>query len=158
IDGIVSRTQITKGNLITANQTTLTTIVSVDPIYAYFDADERVALRIQAMRREEVSDKGLQKAQEYLTAHKVSPDVLQKVMALLRGRLTPEVRKQIDELIEGSGAKLGDPNWLTKEVLDKYPKYPDYRQKKFPVYLATQIEKGYPHEGYIDFVEPQLNA
>src|SRR5262249_49358253 len=104
IDGIVSRTQITKGNLITANQTTLTTIVSVDPIYAYFDAAERVALRIQAMRREEVSDKGLQKAQEYLTAHKVSPDVLQKVMALLRGRLTPEVRKQIDELIEGSGA------------------------------------------------------
>jgi multidrug efflux pump subunit AcrA (membrane-fusion protein) len=158
IDGIVSRTQITKGNLVTKDQTTLTTIVSVDPIYAYFDVDERTALRVQEIRRQEVSNKGLARAEEYLIEHKVGQEPRAKVMALLRGRVTPEVRKQIDELIEGSGARLPDPNWLTKEVLDKYPKYPDYRQKKFPVFLGTQIEKGFPHEGYIDFVETQLSA
>jgi membrane fusion protein, multidrug efflux system len=40
IPGIVSREQITVGNLVTADQTLLTTIVKPDPIYAYFNVDE----------------------------------------------------------------------------------------------------------------------
>jgi RND family efflux transporter MFP subunit len=41
IDGVISRTMLDEGNLVRADQTTLTTIVTQDPIYAYFDVDER---------------------------------------------------------------------------------------------------------------------
>ncbi|MFO0807620.1 MAG: efflux RND transporter periplasmic adaptor subunit [Gemmataceae bacterium] len=47
IQGKASRTQVTEGNLINASggETLLTTIVSVDPVYVYFDVDERSLLR-----------------------------------------------------------------------------------------------------------------
>ncbi|MCF2950063.1 efflux RND transporter periplasmic adaptor subunit [Paraglaciecola aquimarina] len=41
IDGVISRAEITKGNTVNANQSTLTTIVSDQKMYAYFDIDER---------------------------------------------------------------------------------------------------------------------
>lgn len=44
IDGRVSRALITEGNLVTS-QSLLTTVVSDNPVYAYFDADERTYLR-----------------------------------------------------------------------------------------------------------------
>jgi membrane fusion protein, multidrug efflux system len=46
IDGRISRSQVTPGNLVTQDQTVLTTIVSLDPIYVYFDMDERTLLNI----------------------------------------------------------------------------------------------------------------
>ncbi len=39
--GVVSRAQITAGNLVTSGQTLLTTLVSVDPIYVSFQGDEQ---------------------------------------------------------------------------------------------------------------------
>ncbi|HEX8664766.1 MAG TPA: efflux RND transporter periplasmic adaptor subunit [Beijerinckiaceae bacterium] len=39
--GRIGRKLISEGNLVTADQTLLTTIVSLDPIYFYFDVDER---------------------------------------------------------------------------------------------------------------------
>jgi multidrug efflux system membrane fusion protein len=47
IDGKTSRAQLTPGNLAQANQTMLTTVVSQDPIYVYFDCDEQSYLRFQ---------------------------------------------------------------------------------------------------------------
>ena len=41
IDGIISRANITKGNNIIAGQSILTSIVSNEKMYAYFDVDER---------------------------------------------------------------------------------------------------------------------
>ncbi|MDB5311734.1 MAG: hypothetical protein JWO38_5936 [Gemmataceae bacterium] len=42
IDGRISRTLVTKGNLVGQNETTLlTTVVSLDPLYVYFDIPER---------------------------------------------------------------------------------------------------------------------
>jgi multidrug efflux system membrane fusion protein len=41
IDGVISRAEITKGNTVNANQSTLTNIVSDQKMYAYFDIDER---------------------------------------------------------------------------------------------------------------------
>jgi len=52
IAGKISRTQITEGNLINANQSVLTNIVSVDPINVLFDVDERTVLTIQKQIRE----------------------------------------------------------------------------------------------------------
>src|ERR1700722_7209631 len=47
IDGKTSRTQVTEGNLVNAGggETVLTTITSVDPMYVYFEVDERALLR-----------------------------------------------------------------------------------------------------------------
>src|SRR5437868_1453130 len=42
IDGRVSRAELTAGNLVNADQSLLTTVVSTDQVYAYFDVDERV--------------------------------------------------------------------------------------------------------------------
>jgi len=44
IDGRVSRALITAGNLV-SNASVLTTVVSDDPVYAYFDADEQTYLK-----------------------------------------------------------------------------------------------------------------
>ena len=47
IDGQVSRYYLTRGNLVNQDQTLLTTVVSLDPMYAYFDMDEPTLLRIR---------------------------------------------------------------------------------------------------------------
>ncbi len=58
IDGQTSRTSVTKGNLVqlggpagTSGSTALTTLVRMDPIYVYFDVDERTVLRARERRR-----------------------------------------------------------------------------------------------------------
>jgi len=78
------------GNLVQADSTLLTNIVSVDPIYAYFNVDERSILKYQQQVRE--------------------------------GRL------------------------------------PDARYAEVPVYLQVENEKGFPHQGVIDFINNQFNA
>jgi RND family efflux transporter MFP subunit len=52
VTGRISREQITIGNLVQTDQTLLTNIVSVDPIYAYADVDERTVLNYQQLVRE----------------------------------------------------------------------------------------------------------
>ncbi|MEM9660135.1 MAG: efflux RND transporter periplasmic adaptor subunit, partial [Planctomycetota bacterium] len=46
VAGRVSRYYLSVGNLVTQNQTLITTIVSQSPIYIYFDVDERTMLRM----------------------------------------------------------------------------------------------------------------
>lgn len=52
ISGRVSRRMVDPGNLVQADTTPLTTIVSLDPVYAYFDIDERTMLRLQRLVQE----------------------------------------------------------------------------------------------------------
>ena len=47
INGQVSRYYLTVGNLVNQDQTLLTTVVSLDPMYAYFDVDEPTVLRVR---------------------------------------------------------------------------------------------------------------
>ena len=51
IAGRISREQVTVGNLVQADSTLLTNIVSIDPIYAYFNVDERAVLNYQQLVR-----------------------------------------------------------------------------------------------------------
>ena len=54
ISGRVGRKLITEGNLVTGGSsgaTVLTTIVQLDPIYCYFDVDERSALKYRELAR-----------------------------------------------------------------------------------------------------------
>src|SRR5471032_2341443 len=52
ISGRVSRAEITAGNIVTADVTPLTSVVSTDKVYAYFDADERVYLKYTQLARQ----------------------------------------------------------------------------------------------------------
>ena len=52
LDGQISRRLVDEGNLVKADETTLATVVSLDPIYAYFDVDERTMLRIRRLIQE----------------------------------------------------------------------------------------------------------
>ena len=52
ISGKISKTEITAGNLIRAENTLLTTIVSQDPIDVYFDMDERTLLTVRRLMLE----------------------------------------------------------------------------------------------------------
>jgi membrane fusion protein, multidrug efflux system len=52
IDGRVSRAEVTAGNLVTAGQSHLTSLVSTNKVYAYFDVDERVFLKYVELARQ----------------------------------------------------------------------------------------------------------
>ncbi|GIZ13947.1 efflux RND transporter periplasmic adaptor subunit [Pseudomonas sp. NCCP-436] len=56
IDGRVSRAEITVGNLVSAGESLLTTVVSTDRVYAYFDADERAFLKYLELARQAGTD------------------------------------------------------------------------------------------------------
>ncbi|WP_375738325.1 multidrug efflux RND transporter periplasmic adaptor subunit MexE [Pseudomonas boanensis] len=56
IDGRVSRAEITEGNLVNAGQSLLTSVVSTDKVYAYFDADERTFLKYVELARKAGAD------------------------------------------------------------------------------------------------------
>ena len=47
IDGRVGQRRVTQGNLVESGKEILTTLVSQDPMYVYFDADENALLRYQ---------------------------------------------------------------------------------------------------------------
>jgi RND family efflux transporter MFP subunit len=93
IDGRASRAEVTRGNLVTGGNnggTLLTTVVSVDPIYVYFEGDENAYLHY------------------------------------------------------GELARQGER--------------PSSRDARNPVRVGLSNEQGFPHEGYMDFVDNQLDT
>lgn len=90
IDGRIGRELITSGNLVVGDQTLLTTVVSIDPIYVYLDADERSILKYR--------------------------------------RLSAK-----DQRSRGSGGRI-------------------------VAQLGLIDESGYPHQGFIDYVDPRMDA
>lgn len=52
ISGLVSKAEITAGNLVSSGQTLLTTLVSIDPVYVEFDGDESVYLKYAELARQ----------------------------------------------------------------------------------------------------------
>jgi RND family efflux transporter MFP subunit len=92
INGRVGRAEVTEGNLVQSSPpaaTMLTTIVSVDPVYVYFDSDE----------------------QTYL--------------------------KYTDPARRGNAQS--------------------WRDIRHPVYLGLANEDGFPHKGYVDFVDNRID-
>src|SRR5262249_21318049 len=131
IAGKISRTKLTEGNLITADQTLLTTVVTVDPIYAYFDVDERTVLRIEARLREEISDAGVDLAGKYPLDHNVDEATKNKALPLIRDRISAANRQRLTEMLQ---AKLGaDGLRGLFDLLEKNPRYPSYRDTDVPV-------------------------
>lgn len=89
IDGRIGRELVTPGNLISGDQTTLTTIVSIDPVYVYIDTDERAVLKYRRLA--------------------------------------------------ASGQRANET------------------EGRIPAQLRLIDESGYPHEGYIDYVDPRMD-
>jgi len=61
IDGRVSRAMVTEGNLVNASgneSTLLTTLVSVDPVYAYVDVDEATVVKYQNLDKQGLRQDG----------------------------------------------------------------------------------------------------
>ncbi len=56
ISGRIGRAMVTRGNLANADQSLLTTLVSIDPVHVYFDADEKAAFASRALLSNEVSN------------------------------------------------------------------------------------------------------
>ena len=52
VNGVIGRLLVTRGNLIVANQTTLTSVVSQDPMWVYFNVDEPTVLQVQELIRQ----------------------------------------------------------------------------------------------------------
>src|SRR5262249_31416259 len=52
ISGRISRRMLDEWNMVKADETMLTTIVSLDPMYAFFDVDESTTLRLNRLMRE----------------------------------------------------------------------------------------------------------
>jgi RND family efflux transporter MFP subunit len=92
INGRVSRAEVTRGNLVTGGTnggTLLSSVVSIDPIYLYFDSDELAYLRYTQMARQ-----------------------------------SEQARS---------------------------------RDARNPVQVGLANEEGFPHTGYVDFLDNQLN-
>jgi RND family efflux transporter MFP subunit len=96
IKGKISRPLVTPGNLVNAGggETLLTTIVTVDPVYVYFDVDERALMQYRQHFRKRQNESG------------------------------PE---------------------------------PSIKELKIPIYVGLEGEKGFPHEGVIDFTDNRVN-
>jgi multidrug efflux system membrane fusion protein len=72
INGRIGRRLVDPGNLVTADATALATLVSVDPVYAYFDLDERTLLQLRRINRSALEG-GNSKVQVGLAGEKGSP-------------------------------------------------------------------------------------
>jgi multidrug efflux system membrane fusion protein len=90
IGGRAGRALVTVGNLAQADTTVLTTLVSLDPVFVYFEGDEQTYLRYNQMARD--------------------------------------------------------------------GKRPSSRDARNPVRVGLSTEDGFPHEGYVDFVDNQVDA
>jgi len=66
ITGRIGRRLVTEGNLVRANETLLTTIVSLDPIHLYFEVDERSYLAYQRQLGQPRSALGEAKTQVFI--------------------------------------------------------------------------------------------
>ncbi len=132
IAGRVSNTQVDPGNLVKADTTLLTTIVSVDPMYATFDIDEGTMLRIQRQIREGKT----------ASAKKDQSD--------LKG-LQYFATQAVTSLLS-PGPDAGVRELLALELFAN-----EARAFDIPVYLGTSDEKGFPHKGTLNFIDNRVD-
>ena len=89
VSGRVGRLEVTAGNLVAAGPgaAVLTTLVSVNPIYASFDADEHVVLRALKEARQESKDARQEGRRDGMREIPVQAETVTNGGARLRGRL-----------------------------------------------------------------------
>jgi RND family efflux transporter MFP subunit len=128
VSGRLGQTLVSRGNLVTADQTRLTTMVSLDPMYVYFDVDEATVERIQQLIREGKFKSSL--PQEIGTPSATEPGA------------GPTVTKSV---LQSGPLAI---------AIDELTHHADQLRQ---VYLGLANETGFPHIAYVDFVNNQLN-
>lgn len=123
IDGRVSRYYLTVGNLVNQDVTQLTTVVSMDPMYVYFDMDEPTLLRIKRAINE-----------GNLNPPRLSAVAAPYFVASTIGLGSSPINRA--PLLAASAA-LADAD--------------------APVDMGLQGEEGFPHRGFINFIDNQVN-
>jgi multidrug efflux system membrane fusion protein len=136
IDGQVSRYFLTLGNLVNQDQTLLTTVVSLDPIYAYFDVDQRNVLRIRKAINEG-------KLRSRRAAPPTGPEFLSQKLLAAQGMLAPGCTASV---LPFTVTALG------LAALDVPP-----GPAEIPLLLGMPGENTYPYKGVINFSNNQLN-
>jgi multidrug efflux system membrane fusion protein len=127
ISGRLSRRYVDPGNLVRADDTLLTTIVALDPMYIYFDIDERVLLKLRRLIRE-----GKMKSREEA-----------EVPILARLSDSPEGEYPIHGLINFSDNRL-DASTGTLRVRAVVPN-PKPRVFSPGLYVKVRLPVGTPH-------------
>jgi multidrug efflux system membrane fusion protein len=132
IDGQVSRTNLTLGNLVNQDQTLLTTVVSLEPIYVYFDMDERTLLRIRtSINQGKITPRG--------TGTDAGRAKVRSQLFLALGAIAPGLAAPVyPQALAALGLAVVGPS-------------------DFSVLMGLQGEDGYPHRGTINFANNQVN-
>jgi RND family efflux transporter MFP subunit len=166
INGQVSRYYLTLGNLVNQDQTLLTTVVSLDPIYAYFEMDEETLNNItRLINQGKIKSFGNGAVPLAINgASNASPIVL--TLASTTNLATGQIAAVSD--VGGNSAANGI--W-TITVVDgthvsltgstgngAYTSGGNLVASGTPVRMSVQGEDDFPHEGFINFVNNQVNA
>jgi multidrug efflux pump subunit AcrA (membrane-fusion protein) len=142
--GRVSRRMADPGNLVLADNTILTTLVTEDPLYAYFDVDERTYLNL------------LGAATRRLISYSATPELPGSGAGTL-GLLAPPLGQgpfhAVSALLANNSAALSFP------VLMRLANEDDFVRKEKVLYegKVTYKEK-FLHEGTVNFIDNQVSA
>lgn len=138
ISGKISRRLVDVGNLVSANTTVLTTINQFEPMYAYFNPSEADYLDYLKRQREiEAEAKG--------NTDKANPANPPKPKTPAPPTSKPATDKQTDPL--QTDAKQTEPKQTE----------PEPGAEHHPVEMGLSDETGYPHKGFIDFVDNRVD-
>ncbi len=125
IDGHISRYYLTKGNLVNQDVTQLTTVVSMDPMYVYFDMDEPTLLTIKRAvnegklktRSKETEDARAVGASTLgLLALPLARRDLAAASMLYPGRVAPDALVEVSMAGEDDYRHVGKINFVDNQV------------------------------------------
>jgi RND family efflux transporter MFP subunit len=131
ISGRLSQTLVSRGNLVTADQTQLTTMVSLDPLYVYFDVDEATVEQIQQLIRQGKLKSAL-------------PEEIQSPPP-------PSTKTAAQPGPDNATPAQEGPLAIAVKMLKQ--RAGQMRQ----VYLGLANETGNPHVAYVDFFNNQIS-
>ena len=136
IDGQVSRYFLTVGNLINQDQTLLTTVVSLDPIYAYYDVDQRTLLRIRSAINEG-------KLPSRRASARTGPELpREKILATQAALTLTNLACALPATVTALGLAALNARAGPAEI---------------PVLLGMPGDNKFPYNGFINFANNQLN-
>jgi multidrug efflux pump subunit AcrA (membrane-fusion protein) len=141
ISGRISRRYIDPGNLVKSDDTVLTSIVSLDPIYVYFDLDEHTTLRLQRMIREGKI--------EWSPNLGAPPELMAGIFETL------------PRLVDGSGSASPHPSIMLHTAMGlRQWRKADFRWSVnlgLPVLMGLADEEDYPRKGIVNFADNKVD-
>lgn len=149
ISGRVSRPFIDPGNLVKADDTILTRVVAQDPMWVYFDLDERTLLRLRRLHAQGNSH-GVEGHNVITTAHAEAPAVFGRAEAEDPGALREAAPS--DEPHEPAAPAIHDPESATSSSAAF-----SSVDCAAEVFMGLADERGYTRRGTLDFEDNRVD-